>query len=45
MYNRRFDDVLSMSLSKLARGACEIGQQLEADAIKKGEAAYFWQKR
>lgn len=45
IYNRRLDDVLSMSLSKLARGASEIGQQIEADAIKKGEAAYFWQKR
>jgi hypothetical protein len=45
MYNRRFDDVMAMSLSKLARGASEIGQQIQADAIKKGEAAYFWQKR
>jgi hypothetical protein len=45
MYNRRFDDVMAMSLSKLARGASEIGQQLQADAEKKGEAAYFWQKR
>lgn len=45
LYGRRFDDVMRLSLAKLAQGASEIGQRLAAKAEKEGEAAYFYAKQ
>lgn len=43
--HQRFADIVSMSLSKLARKASDIGQTIDAKAAKEGEVAYYWQKR
>jgi hypothetical protein len=38
-------DVMAMSLAKLARGAAEIGKEIQAKAEQQGEVAYFFPKR
>jgi hypothetical protein len=43
--HQRFDNILGMSLTKLALKASEIGQAIEAKAKQQGEVAYFFPKR